>query len=303
MLGLLLLALTGCGDGATEAPDPGARSDAAVVRHEPERPIVDPWARRYYEGYLAETVRGDVAAARAAFEEVVAGAGQESPRAAARAALRLAELEALAGRRRKAVELLARASVLGRDDPAIVEQADRLQVQLASVRAQASEVRGPPLGAELPEVSEKARALFAAAEKELGQYYAIALHPRIEALRASVRSKERATERAVRAYRDVVAAGEATAVVAAEFRAGSVYHDLAIALMFDLPPELEPQAAAKMRRTLRSRALGYLRKAEAAYGRSLEAAAGLDGQGGIERWRAPAQLGLRSVRDLLSGDD
>jgi hypothetical protein len=300
---MLAMALAACGDGAGEAPVPGAVRDAAVVRQEPKRPLEDPWAQRYYEGYLAETVRGDVAAARAAFEEVVAGAGQESPRAAARAALRLAELEALAGRRRKAVELLARASVLGRDDPAIVEQADRLQVQLASVRAQASEVRGPPLGAELPEVAGKAHALFAAAETELGEYYAIALQPRLEALRASVRSKERATEQAVRAYREVVATGEPTAVVAAEFRAGSVYHDLAIALMFDLPPELEPQAAAKMRRSLRARALGYLRKAEAAYGRSLEAVEGLEGQGGIERWRAPAELGLRSVRDLLSGDN
>lgn len=295
--------LAGCGDEARIPGAPAALADAGAVGAQVEAPLDDSWAVRYYQGYLAETVRGDVASARAAFEEVVAGAGQESPRVAARAALRLAELEALAGRRRKAVELLARASVLGRDDPRIVEQTDRLQVQLASVRAQASEVRGPPLGAELPEASEQARALFAAAEKELGQYYGISLQPRLEALRASVRSKERATEQAVRAYREVIALAEPAAVVAAEFRAGSVYHDLAIALMFDLPPELEPQAAARMRRSLRARALGYLRKAESAYGRSLEAAAGRGGEVGTERWRAPAELGLRSVRDLLSGDD
>src|SRR5690606_9142338 len=78
------------------------------------------WTSRYYEGYVAETLRGDVLLARQAYEDVVAEAGSAAPRIAARAALRLAELEALAGRRRKALELMARASILGRDSLDIV---------------------------------------------------------------------------------------------------------------------------------------------------------------------------------------
>lgn len=272
-----------------------------AVRSDAGAAFMDRWSQRYYEGYLAETMRGDLIAARAAYEEVIAATGAGAPEIAARAALRLADIEALAGRRREAVELVARASVLGRDNVEIVEHADRIQARLASVPSQGSEVRGPPMGTVLTDVPDDVIAAFASAETALRTYHRIRLQPRLEALRTSVRAKESAMEKAVRAYLSVVDLGSADATVAAEFRAGSLYHDLAVALMFDLPPELEAQVAAKLRRSHRARAIKYLGRARAAYRRSLEAGESAEPMSKSERWLVPAAAGLRSVEDLLGG--
>ncbi|MCG8417943.1 MAG: hypothetical protein MJE77_08380 [Proteobacteria bacterium] len=255
-------------------------------------------ADRYYAGYLLETLHGDVASARTAYEEVVAEGGPLSPEIAARAALRLAELEFLAGRRRRALELTARAWSLGRDHIEIVERADRLQTRLGSLRSDGSEVRGPPISTRLESVSAGAAEPFSRAEELLRAYHHIRLAPRLERLRAGVRAKENAMEAAVRAYRAVLSHREVAAIVAAEFRIGSLYHDLALSLMFDLPPELEPRAREQLRRSLRVSAMSYLRRARAAYQRSLDRA--VDPPVG-ERWTVAARVGLRSVSDLLGG--
>jgi hypothetical protein len=260
-----------------------------------------PWPARYYDGYLSEILRGDVAAARVAYEEVMAGAGAGEPELAARAALRLAELEVLAGNRRGAVELVARAAVLGRAEAALVERADRMQTYLASLRSKGSEVRGPPAGTRLPDGSQAVAALFARAEELLAAYHAIGLRPRLEGLRAEIRSKEHAMDLAERAYHQVIESGPPQVVPAAEFRIASLQHDLGLSLMFDLPPELEPEEAAKLRRSLRGRAITYLRRASAGYRRSLDAASGLGDDAEVERWRVAAERGSRSVDDLLRG--
>lgn len=259
------------------------------------------WGARYYEGYLAEQVHGDMSAARAAYEAVIAEAGDQAPEIAARAALRLAELEALVGKRRKAVELMARASVLGRDNLDIVEQADRLQARLGSLRRAGSEVRGPPIGTTFDAVPKDVADAFAQAEELLMAYHRIRLRPRLEQLGAGVRAKENAMEAAVRAYRQVTVLTEPAVQIAAEFRIASLYHDLALSLMFDLPPELEPRAAAKLRRSLRSSALGYLDKARAAYRRCLDSHQTSGRSIASERWSVAAKLGARSVEDLLGG--
>ena len=304
LVGLAVLAVVaiGCAAPATS----GSRADAGVADDAdaglaPSRAADrTDWAERYYEGYLAETMRGDIVTARAAFEEVIAGAGEEHAALAARAALRLAELEVLSDNRREAIELVARAAVLGRAEAAIVERADRMQTYLASLRSKGSEVRGPPAGTALVGVSAAAVELFATAEGLLAAYHTLGLRPRLEDLRAGIRAKERAMETANRDYRQVVALDESRATVAAEFRTASLLHDLAMSLMFDLPPELEEREAAKLRRSLRGRAINYLRKARKAYQRSLDAGATL-GEAASDRWRVAATRGLRSVEDLLRG--
>src|SRR5690606_31189494 len=139
----------------------------------------------------------------------------------------------------------------------------RLHARLGSLRSDVSEVRGPPMGTPLEGVSAAAAERFGAAEALLRTYHRTRLEPRLEELRAGVRIKESAMDAAVRAYRLVVALDEAAASVAAELRTASLYHDLALSLMFDLPPELEPQAAARLRRSLRASALTYLSRAQA----------------------------------------
>lgn len=322
VLGLLLCAASpsaGCRE-RRDVPDVTERSTLPVSRLAEEligeaRPVHAGWAEQYYEGYLAETLRGDQNDARSSYARVIAEAGGEAPELAARAALRLGDLEALAGRRREALELMARASVLGRDNLDIIEQADRLRARLGSLRAGGQEVRGPPLDTPLASVSAEASERFAHAETLLAAYLRIRLKPRLEQLRAGVRKKEYATDAAVRAYKQVVslyqsnerggerAGDESTAVIAAEFRIASLYHDLALSLMFDLPPELEPRAAAKLSRSLRSSALGYLNKARAAYQRSLAVDNAGERAAVSERWTAAAALGLRSVEDMLGGSD
>ncbi len=293
-LAVAAIAASGCSDDQQMPAQPTSAEavQSAVVEDASAR-----WEARYYEGYFAEVTRGDIDRARAAYEGVIAGAGEAQARVAARAALRLAELEELAGRRRRAIELVARAAVLGQGDAAIVDQADRLQARLATAASQGSEVRGPPAGTPLEVGDAALAARFAAAEKALESYVELRLQPRLEALRTSVRAKQAAMEGAARAYREVADGGAPAAALAAEFRIGSLYHDFAVALMFDLPPELDAAARTKLRRDLRARAIGYLRKARTAYERSIEAAAAPS-----DRWLMAATAGRRAVDDLLGGE-
>jgi len=117
--------------------------------------------------------------------------------------------------------------------------------------------------------------------------------PVLEALSSTVRAKQRATEEAVRAYRAVAEAG-GIARVAAQYRIGSLYHDLALELVFDLPPELDPGVASRLRRSLRTSALGYLKKATAAYRASKDEPAA-----DAQAWRAAADADLRGAEALL----
>ena len=73
------------------------------------------------------------------------------------------------------------------------------------------------------------------------------MEPALESLSSTVRLKENATDAAVLAYKKVAETGGLPAV-AAEFRAGSLYHDLAVELVFDLPPELEGTERGRGRR-------------------------------------------------------
>lgn len=303
---LAVFAATGCSSQAPEpmpGPEPGPpQSRLAAELDEAGPSDHERAAARYYEGYLREILHGDIAGARAAYDAVISESAAQAPTIAARAALRLAELEVLAGRPRQAFELTARAWVLGADSPEIVERADRLQARLGSLRSDSGEVRGPPIGTGLVAVSAQASEEFMRAEELLRAYHRKRLEPRLEQLRAGVRAKENAMDAAVRGYRAVLTHDDAAAAVAAEFRTASLYHDLALSLMFELPPELEPRARERLRRSLQASAMSYLRRALSAYRRSVEVAGGLPSGPSSEatqRWAIAADVGLRAVSDLL----
>jgi len=292
------------------AEPPGAQSGALAAQaretegKSPKRS--DTGAGAYYQAYLDETLRGDFGGARSAYRRVLDNPATDQE-LAARAALRLAEYEASPGpqrRRHIALDLVARAASLGRGQRELLQWAQRLQKQIAAVRVEDIEVRGPPAGTALEGVSGQAADLFGRAETLLAVYHRRRLRPRLEDLRASERNKRNALEAAVRAYRQVVATGEAAAVVAAEFRIASLYYDLSLSLTFDLPPELDPSAAAadaltRWRQSVRTKALADRNNARRAYLRALEA--GRDGRSGPAGavWLEAAELGLRSVEDLL----
>ena len=241
-------ALVASGAGARDAgaapasPASGTATPGAPPRRSDAAPARGPGpVSRYYGAYLDEKLDGAFARAQAGYRSVIDD-GTADPDLAARAALRLAEYQANAGRRHVALDLVARAAALGHDQPALLRWAERLQKRLAAVRVHDIEVRGPPAGTQLEGVSPAARDLFARAEELLAAYHGRRLKPHLEELRADVRAKRRALEAAVHVYRQVVALGEPVAVVAAEFRIASLYYDLSISA------DLRSAARARARR-------------------------------------------------------
>lgn len=233
----------------------------------------------YGDGLLAE-LTGDEAAARTSYERVLASSDAPSD-VAARAALHLAQLEARTDNSTRARDLIARATALAPNDPAIIEGADGVRAEIVAASG-AGDIRGPKLGTPLPGVAPKIAAAFAAAEQALARVHA--MRPR---QRLAVWEKEDATAEVVRRYRAIAEAG-GVAKVAAEYRIGSLYHDLALGLMF------EP-VAADLRRTLFTGARNYLKKAAAAYRASLTGTVPPE----AELWRLAAETHLRAALDVL----
>lgn len=236
---------------------------------------------------------GDPTAARAGFEAVLAEA--DAPAGlAARAALHLARLESRAGKTRRALELAARASALAPGDPAIVDGVSELQADMVAA-AGAGDLRGPRLGTPLPGVEPGVADAFAAAERAFARLHTLRIRPVLETLSRSIRVVEDTSEAVVARYRAIAERGGLLRV-AASYRAGSAYHDLAQSLLlFELPPELEPGFVAGLRHTLRTSATGYLKKAVAEYRTALAAPKHPDD----ELWRLAAETDLRDARDLL----
>lgn len=288
------LAIAACGDAAPPAPQPASTAVPDRSAADPARDItteLDGTAPVFGSAVLAE-LTGDLAAARAGFERVLAAGDTPAP-LAARAALHLAQLELRTGKSRHALDLVARASALAPSDVAIAEGVAELQADVVAA-AGTEDLRGPRAGTPLPGVAPEVAAAFAAAERALEQVHRLRPRPIIEALSTSIRAKEDATEDAVAKYRAVAEHG-GLAQIAASYRAGSLYHDLAIGLLFELPPELDPAVAAGLRRTLRGRAVAYLKKAVTEYRASLAAPKHPDD----ELWRLAAETDLRGARDVL----
>ncbi|HEX5061171.1 MAG TPA: hypothetical protein VFV99_17515, partial [Kofleriaceae bacterium] len=142
----------------------------------------------------------------------------------------------------------------------------------------------PPPGTPLSGVSTKIADAWTAAERALVRVHA--LRPRE---RLVVWEKEDATGDAVSRYRAIAEAG-GVAQLAAEYRIGALYHDLAISLL------VEP-LAADLRRTLRPGAYGFLKKAITAYKASL--AVGVPAHEMDSVWRLAAQSDMRAAQDVL----
>jgi len=286
------IALAACGDDgnptATSIPVQHAPSDVA----DPARgmhTVLDVTASSYGDALIAE-LTGDDAGARAGFERVLA-APDAPPALSARAALHLARMEARGGKNaRRALDLVARAAALAPSDVAIAEGVAQLEAEVGA----RGDIRGPPVGKPLPGVPPKVAEAFAAAERALERVHKLHPRPFIEALSSSIRLKEDATEEVVAKYRAVAQHG-GLAEIAASYRIGSLYHDLAVGLVFDLPPELDPSVAAGLRRWLAGQALIDLRRAVAAYRACLAAPPLAE----AEPWRLAAEADLRAALDLL----
>ncbi len=294
-VGLVLVQLAaGCGDDARPVVAPVVPPIAARAAADPARDVtteLDGSAPAYGEAVIAE-LTGDPPAARAGFERVLA-APDAPPALAARAALHLARMEARSGRSRHALDLTARAAALAPSDVVIAEGVAQLRAEAVAATS-AGTIRGPRLGTPLTGVPADVAEAYAGAEAALAKVHKLRPRPIIEALSSSIRAKEDATEAVVTKYRAVAMHG-GLALVAAHYRAGSLYHDLALGLLFELPPELDPNVAAVLRRTLRGRAVAYLHKAVAEYEGSLAGAAHPE----AELWRLAAEIDLRGARDVL----
>ncbi len=253
----------------------------------------------FYRGYLVDVLAGDRELASSHYQAVL-GAGTEEPALVAHAALRLALWAEAKRQRAVASDLAIRASVLGSGTPYIQVEAEQLRRRLAQTgRTQGGiKIRGPKAGTVLRGVPKTVAAQFAVAEMLLASYHRFRLKPRLEALGASLEGKRTAMRRAVSAYREVVDSEVPTAVLAAEFRIASIYHDYSLALSFELPDELDSQVASRLRSSLLSEVRQVRARSRSAYVRSLDANKGRSGPQ-VREWADAATRGLASVKDLL----
>ena len=247
---------------------------------------LDGIAPEFGDAVIAE-LAGDEAGARTAFQKVLDAPDAPAP-IAARAALHLAQLDGRAGKSRHALDLSARAAALAPNDAAITEGVAQVQADVVAASG-GGDLRGPKAGTALPGVEPKLADAFARAERSLVRVHAIRPHQRLE-----IWAKEDATEELVAMYRAIrdkaaertgsASAGTALAQIAAEYRIGSLYHDLALGLLFGGAAEL------------RGRALAYLKLAATAYRASLAGPTLPD----AELWRLAAETDLRNARDVLA---
>jgi hypothetical protein len=283
-----------CGDdphATAPAPPPHADQHRAADPAEGETSDLDGVAPIFSEAVLAE-LEGDTEAARAGFEHVLS-AGDAPASLAARAALHLAQMETRAGRNpRHALDLVARATTLAPGDAAVAEGVAQVQADVVAASG-AGDIRGPKLGTPLPGVDAKVADAFSAADQALVRVHAIRPRQRLD-----VWAKEDATEEVAARYRAIAEHG-GLARIAATFRIGSLYHDLALGLLFEVPPGLAPSVAGELRRTLRARALVYLKKAAAAYEDCLAAPKLPE----AELWQLAAESELRSAHDVLGAEE
>ncbi len=291
---VLLACTVACTDDARPRDTHPAKPEVDRRGADPSQGItteLDTASAAFGDGVLADLM-GDAAAARAAFENVLASP-ESPPNVAARAALHLAQIMSREGNRRDAQDLVARAEAFAPNDPVIKDGADQLRRALVS-SSSTGEVRGPPPNTPLHGVDPKVAEEFAAAEKTLATVNRTRLQPvMFESALKSLRIKEDATEGLVAKYRTIAEHG-GLAAVAARYRAGSLYHDLALALFIvQLPGELIGKE--QMRRLYRSRAWMFLERAAVEYRACLAVSPTPD----AELWRLAAENDLKRATAVL----
>ncbi len=276
---LLLLILLACGRDGAQVPPPTAPPVPAPSVADPAAGMtteLDGIAPRFGDAVIAE-LAGDDAAARTAFQQVLDAPDVPAP-IAARAALHLAQLDARGGKSRPALELSARAAALAPNDAAITEGVAQVQADVVAASG-GGDLRGPKAGTALAGADPKLTDAFAAAERALVRVHAIRPRQRLE-----VWAKEDSTEEVAAMYRALRDRSPGTAQIAADYRIGSLYHDLALNLLFGGVAEL------------RARALAYLQTATVSYRASLAGPQLPE----AELWRLAAETDLRNARDVLA---
>ncbi|CAN5635885.1 hypothetical protein BH11MYX1_BH11MYX1_22550 [soil metagenome] len=275
---LLCLGWTSCSDDGARAVATTAPAIAAPSVADPAAGMtteLDGIAPRFGDAVIAE-LAGDDASAAASFQKVLDAPDAPAP-IAARAALHLAQLDARAGKSRPALELSARAAALAPNDAAITEGVAQVQADVVAASG-GGDLRGPKTGTALAGLDGKLADTFAAAERALVRVHALRPHQRLE-----VWAKEDSTEEIAAMYRAIRERGPGLARIAADYRIGSLYHDLALGLLTGGVAEL------------RSRALAYLQTATASYRASLAGPQLPE----AELWRLAAETDLRNARDVL----
>jgi hypothetical protein len=288
---LLAVATLGCNDDnprATQHPTVPLHGESVADPAQGVTTELDGIAPELGDGLIAELIGNDTAA-RESYERILTASDAPAD-VAARAALHLAQLEARAGKSGRARDLIVRATALAPNDPSIIEGADRVRADIVAASG-AGDIQ-PKLGTPLPGVTSKVAAAYGTAEQAFARVHSMRSRERL-----AVWEKEDATAEVVRRYRALAESG-GVAEVAAEYRIGSLYHDLALGLMF------EP-VDAELRRTLFAGARKYLEKAATAYRASLAAHAPAEAETleEFKVWRLAAESDLRAVLDVLGQSD
>ncbi len=293
---MLLMALVACGDDPPNSP-PSASTVAPVNGSlnvaEASLPPPDQMDR-YLEAHLQRHLAGDLKRANELLEGVAQSS--EAPRALrASARLRQAEMALIRARRRQALAYLDQArEAAGTGHPLAMAADDRRARILAATPL--ANVRGPvPGSAQLSGETRAVAARFARAERQLASYHRVVVAPTLENINAILRFKRKALAAAVAAYQVVADAGGPAARAAAYFRMGAVHHHLAEALAFELPTELLPSVAARLRRRLRKESTTHLRKSLGYYRK----AAGTADSTVTAPWRGLAAREVRTLGRIL----
>jgi hypothetical protein len=291
----LLCALLACGDDAAPAATAPAATAAGRAAADPAlgaTTVLDGAGAAFGDAVLAE-LTGDEAQARAQFEHVLGGS-DVPPQLTARAALHLAQIELRAGQSRRALDLAARARAVAPGDKVIEEGVGTIQAEFVD-SAGSGDIRGPAIGTPLQGVAPDVAEAFAKAEAGLAQVHRRRLQLLFGETQRSIDIRINATASVVAQYRAVAASG-GVALVAATYRIGTLYHDLALDLSVAEPPaELMRDPARGLRVMLSNLAFTYLRKAEAEYRACMDAPQSPES----ELWRLAAQTYRRSVVDVL----
>ena len=287
-----------CGFGACGGEDRLPSPQPDKVLGPPRRPVQEPSGElpapddeeRLIHAHHLMSVSGELGTAKELLSSIV---GRPTVRRSVRArgALALAGLAEVTGDRREALVYLERAKILaGPGHPLALEADDRRAGILTATPF--AEVRGPvPGSVVLRSEALQVVARFRAAEQALARFHSVVVAPQLENITDVLHTKRRSLAVAVAAYQKVATTATGPAKAAALFRMGAMYHHLAEALVFAIPPELLPSMARQLRRQLQAESTSYLRKSLSYY---REAAAVMPGPG-TSPWR---QLAEREAKTL-----
>lgn len=210
-------------------------------------------------------ISGDVKKARRGFETIV-GQVDRRPKERARAALLLARIADWEGKKRESLSWLDRVRYLVPEKNVIAAHARDLRAQLINSLPFA-DIRGPMPNAFALVDSKEIRDDFKQAEQLLIVFHRyVAIIAKIESFDRLQRNKLFALNNAKQSYIKVIEKSEKAFTKAAAFyRIATLHHRFAENLSSDLPKELLPKLAIKLRAKLKKMTRDELLKAQNYY--------------------------------------